>query len=136
MNAHLLFMEYVICIYYILVYKYNKYKFYIQLILFFSNFFVYIVYLYLIYWKSIIYRETIDCLFCFSCLQPFCENTWMTDFANFWFGGNLREWFEAKKFFLIMNMALYTIYKGHPGTAAGGLISTLAKFLKYKNLSG
>ena len=35
-----------------------------------------------------------------------------------------------------MNMALYTIYKGHPGTAVGGLISTLAKFLKYKNLSG
>lgn len=35
-----------------------------------------------------------------------------------------------------MNMALYTIYKGHPGTATRGLISTLAKFLKYKNLSG
>lgn len=35
-----------------------------------------------------------------------------------------------------MDMALYTIYKGHPGTAARGLISTLAKFLKYKNLSG
>lgn len=35
-----------------------------------------------------------------------------------------------------MNMALYTIYKGHPGTAAWGLISTLTKFLKYKNLSG
>lgn len=35
-----------------------------------------------------------------------------------------------------MNMALYTIYKGHPGTAAGGLISTLAKFSKYKNLFG
>nr|DAF30351.1 MAG TPA: hypothetical protein [Caudoviricetes sp.] len=26
---------------------------------------------------------------------------------------------EPKNFFLIMNMALYTIYKGHPGTAAG-----------------
>lgn len=35
-----------------------------------------------------------------------------------------------------MNMALYTIYKGHPGTAAGGLISTHAKQIKYKNLFG
>lgn len=35
-----------------------------------------------------------------------------------------------------MDMALYTIYKGHPGTVAGGLISTWAKFLGYKNLFG
>lgn len=35
-----------------------------------------------------------------------------------------------------MDMALYTIYKGHTGTAARGLISTQAKFLKYRNLFG
>lgn len=35
-----------------------------------------------------------------------------------------------------MDMALYTIYKGHPGTAAWGLISTCAKQIKYKNLFG
>lgn len=35
-----------------------------------------------------------------------------------------------------MDMALYTIYKGHPGTVAGGLISALTKFSKYRNLFG
>ena len=122
----------------------NFYRLY-SLILFilsnnpFRRFIVLIVYLfivYLIYWKSITYRETIDCLFCFSCLQPFCENAWMTDFANFWFGGNLREWFGGQNFFLIMNMALYTIYKGAPRHCGRGLISTHAKQIKYKNLFG
>ena len=114
---------------------------------------VYLFIIYLTYWKSITYQETIDCFSCFSCLQPFCENAWMMAFANFWFGGNLREWFEwwllriliwwqfarmiwGQKIFLPMDMALYTIYKGHSGTAAGGLISTKTKFSKYKNLFG
>ena len=52
---------------------------------------VYLFTIYLTHWKSITYRETIDCFFCFSCLRPFCENTWMTAFANFDLVAFLRE---------------------------------------------
>ena len=70
---------------------------------------VYLFIIYLTHWKSITYQETIDCFSCFSCLQPFCENAWMMAFANFWFGGNLREWFEAKKFFCLWTW-FYILY--------------------------
>ena len=78
----------------------------LQSIPFFSNFIVYLFIIYLTHWKSITYQETIDCFFCFFCLRPFCENAWMMAFANFWFGGNLWEWFEAKKFFCLWTWPL------------------------------
>lgn len=59
----------------------------------------------------------------------------MMAFANFDLVAICENDLKPKNF-LPMDMALYTIYKGHPGTAAGGLISTETKFSKYKNLFG
>ena len=79
----------------------------------------------LYYWKSITYLETclgfqMFILFIWklflSLKGGLCENTWMTDFANFWFGGNLREWFGGQKIFFWTWTWLYILYIG--GTPA------------------
>ena len=88
----------------------------------FRRFIVLIVYLfiiYLIYWKSIIYRETIDCLFCFSCLQPFCENTWMMAFANFDLAAICENDLKPKNFFWPWTWLCILYIRGTPAPRQG-----------------
>lgn len=82
------------------------------------NFFVYFVYLYLIYWKSITYQETITCLslfilfllknFFFIARMPFCQFLIKSKGLN-WY---LRECMRERKFMSLWALLILILWFG------------------------